>query len=102
MSFLAAHTRAAGMTTSKWMELPPTVLIVVALTPTQYIADDLWPGRLPCPVACADPLIHVVRLGGVLYIEDGHHRWARARRDHDWTIQGRLLELAAARVSCPA
>jgi hypothetical protein len=91
MSFLATYTRAAGMSTAKWMELPVQSVVVCALTPTQDVETDLWLDRRPTKVACADPYIHVVQLGGCLYIDDGHHRVARARRDHEWQIFARVL-----------
>lgn len=93
MSFLTAHTQAAGMSTAKWMALPAQWVDVARLTPTQDVAVDLWPHRRPMDAACRDPYIHVVQLGSVLYLEDGHHRVARARRDHDWTILARVLVL---------
>lgn len=93
MSFLGALTSAAGMSTAKWMELPVLEVCVAQLTPTQQVSDDLWHTRRPNEVACGDPYLHAVRIGGVLYIEDGHHRWARARRDHEWYILARVLEL---------
>lgn len=81
------------MSTAKWMELPVQSVATTALTPTQDVEVDLWDERRPCLVACADPYVHVVRLGAVMYIEDGHHRVARARRDHEWTILARVLQL---------
>lgn len=91
MSFLQAHTMAMGMSTAKWMALPVQMLPVAALTPTQDVAGELWQQRRPNPVACADECVHVVQLGRALYLEDGHHRWARARRDHVELIAARLL-----------
>lgn len=79
------------MSTAKWMELPAQSVAVCALTPTQYVEADLWLERRPTKVACADPCIHVVQLGSCLYVEDGHHRVARARRDHVWQILARVL-----------
>lgn len=93
MSFLSAWTRAAGMSTDKWMQLPVRTVPVTALTPTQQISAELWHARRPNEVTCRDPYPHIVRIGAVLYLEDGHHRWARARRDHADTIQARILEL---------
>lgn len=97
MSFLTTYTMAAGMSTAGWMALPPRWMEVVRLTPTQDVAADLWHQRRPTEVACADPYVHVVRLGSVFYIEDGHHRVARARRDHEWEILARVLEWADGR-----
>lgn len=79
------------MSTAKWMTMPPHRVDVARLTPTQDVAIDLWPDRRPMDVACRDPYVHVVQLGSVLYLEDGHHRVARARRNHDWTILARVL-----------
>lgn len=93
MSFLNDLTLAAGMNTATWMELPAQALPVAALTPTQWVDDELWPAPVSNEVSCADPYIHVVRLGSALYVEDGHHRLARALRDHEWTIWGRVLDL---------
>lgn len=81
------------MSTAKWMTLPARWVDVARLTPTQGVAADLWHQRRPMDVACADPHVHVVRVGSVYYIEDGHHRVARARRDHEWQILARVLEL---------
>lgn len=94
-SFLAPYTQSVGMTTAAWMRLPIQPLPVKALTPTQELRGELWPTRRPSPAACADPYIHVVRLGGALYVEDGHHRLARARRDRLDVILARLLDLTA-------
>lgn len=93
MSFLTRHTQALGMSTAKWMELPVQLVDVAILTPTQGAEVDLWPERRPNEVACRDPYIHVVQLGRVLYVEDGAHRVARARRDHEWRIEARILQL---------
>lgn len=93
MSFLTTYTRAAGMSTAKWMALPPQWVDVARLTPTQDVEPDLWHERRPTEIACADPYVHVVRLGAAYYIEDGHHRVARARRGHEWQILARVLEL---------
>lgn len=93
MSFLTTYTRAAGMSTAAWMALPAQWVDVARLTPTQDVEADLWPRRRPAPAACRDPYIHVVQLGSVMYLEDGHHRVARARRDHEWQIPARVLVL---------
>lgn len=81
------------MTTAKWMEIPPRYVDVAQLMPTQATAEDLWHERRPMEVACRDPYVHVVQLGSVMAIEDGHHRVARARRDHEWQILARVLQL---------
>jgi hypothetical protein len=88
-------TRALGMTTAAWMSLPGVLLEVASLVATQTIEPDLWPEPRPNPIASGDSLPHVVQLGGVPYIEDGHHRWARARRRGDLWIACRLLMVAS-------
>ncbi len=96
MSFLTPYTQAAGMTTAAWMQLPVRLLPLVSLTPTQGIHGELWAERRPMPAACADPYIHVVQLGGAFYVEDGHHRLARARRARQTLIEARLLTIPPA------
>jgi hypothetical protein len=93
MSFLTTYTMAADMSTSKWMTLPIQWVDVARLTPTQDVEADLWSSRRPMEAACRDPHVHVVQLGSVMYLEDGHHRVARARRDHEWQILARVLVL---------
>lgn len=92
--FLDSLTAAMGMTTERWMQLPVHELAVASLTPTQS-TTNLRPGHGPNEATCADPYIHVLRLGGALYIQDGHHRLARARGAHQSTIQARVLDLTA-------
>lgn len=92
--FLDSATRAMGMTTAKWMQLPVHELAVSSLTPTQSILN-LLPAHEPNATTCADPCIHVLRLGAALYVQDGHHRLARAQRAHQWTIQARVLDVTA-------
>lgn len=81
------------MTTARWMQLAVQLVDVAALTPTQEVELDLWREREPTEVACVDPYVHVVQMGHALYVEDGHHRVARARRDHEWQILARVLRL---------
>lgn len=95
MSFVNDWTVAVGMTTAKWMELPARELPVASLTPTQWVVGELSVTPASNEISCADPYIHVVRLGGALYVEDGHHRLARAQRDHHWTIWGRVLDVTS-------
>lgn len=91
MSFLTALTR--GMTTERWMRIPASMVPVDSLVPTQTVAADLWVTRRQHPAACADPLIHVVAIGDVLFVEDGHHRLARARRDGLKHVHARVLHV---------
>lgn len=90
--FLDSLTRAMGMTTERWMQLPLHELAVTSLTPTQSTTNML-PAHEPTEATCADPYIHVLRLGGAMYVQDGHHRLARARQAHQWTVQARVLDL---------
>lgn len=90
--FLDSLTAAMGMTTERWMQLPVHELPIASLTPTQS-TTNLLPAHAPNEITCADPHIHVLRLGGVLYVQDGHHRLAMARRAHHWTIQARVLDV---------
>lgn len=92
MRFLQRYT--AHMTTQRWMALPACTVAVEDMRPTQAVHEPLWPERRPDPAACADPLIHVVRLDGVLWVQDGHHRLARARRRGDASVQARILEVS--------
>lgn len=92
--FLDSLTAAMGMTTERWMQLPVHELAIASLTPTQS-TTNLVLAHAPNEVTCADPYIHVLRLGGAHYVQDGHHRLAMARRAHHWTIQARVLDLTA-------
>ena len=89
--FLTRLTRRAGMTTAQWMRLPAQQLPVNALVPTQQVHGEIWPQRRPMPTACADECVHVVKVGAVLYVQDGHHRLARARKAHQQFIAGRVF-----------
>jgi hypothetical protein len=65
-----------GMTTRAWMRIPPKVVALALLIPTQEIAT-LFPYDTS---ASGDPFPHAVRWCGRLYINDGHHRIARRIR----------------------
>lgn len=93
MSFLGPLTQAAGMSTAKWMELPARLVDVSCITPTQQVSGDLWHEPRRSEVTCRDPWVHIVKVGSVFYLEDGHHRWARARRLRDAKMWARVLEV---------
>lgn len=66
-----------------------THLYIAALAPEHRVAHD------------ADRLIHVVKWGGQLFIEDGHHRVVRERlAGADW-INARVLDLGMPQPPCP-
>ena len=88
---IGAITRGLGMSTARWMALPAVMLEVAELRPTQDVELGLWLAHRRSQTRCADPCVHAVRLAGVTYLEDGHHRWARARLRGDRLIAGRLL-----------
>lgn len=68
-------TITAGMSTARWVaEVPVRRVSMIDLVPIQTRPDHLhaaWAGG-------ADPYPHAVDVGGVLYLEDGHHRYWRA------------------------
>jgi hypothetical protein len=84
---LAAITEALGMSTAAWLELPVELVDPASLTPTQ--ATDLLWDRLSS--ASGDPCLHVVELAGVRYLQDGHHRRAKALLRGETQIAARVL-----------
>jgi hypothetical protein len=86
--WLAMHT--VGMTTRRWQRE----------VPAQFVAlDDLYPIQPePEPVIALpqrhDNAVHVVMIDGRLYLQDGHHRYYRARRAGNPWLLARVLEVA--------
>jgi hypothetical protein len=82
-----------GMTTKKWKRIPYTRVRISDLIATQ---DGVYlHALLPDHISqySNDPLPHVVRWQGELFVEDGHHRIVR------WLLEGtewalvRILEI---------
>lgn len=64
-----------GMTTALWANVPPQCVRVQDLVPTH---GTKYPLGEHDTSYCGDPFPHVVMWNGCLYINDGHHRVARA------------------------
>lgn len=78
------------MTSTKWLAIPAREVTIAQLTATQ-------PGLLlealtgdPIPTG-GDPTPHVIQWDGNLYLEDGHHRAARAALAGHTSITARVL-----------
>jgi hypothetical protein len=77
-----------GMTTERWRALPATAVELASLRFAQggvSITGLLGHARGELVPVGGDPLPHVVRWRGRLYLEDGHHRvlgWLLAGREH--------------------
>jgi hypothetical protein len=79
-----------GMTSTQWLTVPASEVTIAELTATQ-------PGLLlqaltgePNPIG-GDPTPHVIQWDGNLYLEDGHHRAARAALAGHTSITARVL-----------
>lgn len=77
-----------GMTTARWMTVPIVEVPVADLVPVQ---DHLTLSALLHGGDSRDPFPHVVSHGGRMYLEDGHHRYARAVLRAVPTLFARLL-----------
>jgi hypothetical protein len=91
---LSVLTSALGMSTARWAEFPAELVPVASLTPTQTAEPDLWSHARGNTTASGDPCVHVVDLAGVRYLQDGHHRLARAVRDGQTVIAARVLRVS--------
>jgi hypothetical protein len=85
----------AGMNTTLWMRLPVASFVIAELVPTQDIDGELWPEWDVTRASCRDPYVHVIGCGGRLWLEDGHHRRARALARGRTLIDGRYLHCAS-------
>jgi hypothetical protein len=84
----------AGMTTDRWLRLPPRQVALSDLYATQdgvYLAPLIDPGPSS---HCGDPLPHVRLWNGRLYLSDGHHRAVRAALNGQQTLEARVLVCA--------
>lgn len=81
-----------GMTTQKWLHIPTHTVTIADLTATQpgLLLHALNEERTPVG---GDPTPHVIQWHGNLYLEDGHHRAARALLNGCKTIEARILNL---------
>jgi hypothetical protein len=78
----ALNRITAGMTTARWIaEVPPRAVQLSDVQPIQP------PCECPGCGGSTDPIPHVVEIGGLFYLEDGHHRYYRAVRDgRSWML----------------
>jgi hypothetical protein len=86
----------AGMTTARWLRLPPRPVLIGDLYATQdgvHLAPLL--DDQPSLSHCGDPVPHVRLWNGRLYLEDGHHRAVRAAINGQQAITARVLEVGA-------
>lgn len=81
-----------GMTSAKWRNVPSQTVFIADLTATQpgVLFAGLIEDREP---EGGDPYPHVVKWGGRLYLEDGHHRVMRAALRGDFTVTVRVIEV---------
>lgn len=87
----------AGMSTARWLRIPPRPVPLDALTATQdgvFLAPLL--AAAPSSVS-GDPLVHVVVWNGRLWLSDGHHRAVRAALNGQQQIAARVLVLGGSR-----
>lgn len=86
-----------GMTTARWREeVEPEAVAIADLIATQpgillHALTADWEAE---PVG-GDPVPHVIDHGGLLYLEDGHHRVMRAALAGQATIDARVFRTAA-------
>jgi hypothetical protein len=91
--WLAMHT--VGMTTRRWQrEVPAQFVALADLYPVQAEPTDPERGHIDV-VPRADNAAHVVKIDGRLYLQDGHHRYYRARRAGNPWLLARVLEVAS-------
>lgn len=67
-----------GFTTADWLRVPLIMLPLIELIPTQDVIPELLQG--PDTSYCGDKYPHIVKWEGKTFINDGHHRIARAIR----------------------
>jgi hypothetical protein len=79
--------RTVAMTSQRWLEVPVEYVAVAELLPIQPEPIVLlWE-----PMPRADSAVHVVEHDGRLYVQDGHHRLARARCAGNPWVLARVL-----------
>ena len=82
-----------GMTSEKWLQVPPQWFLIRNLVLTQEgIYFKGLVGEPSEPVG-GDLLPHVVRYEGVNYLEDGHTRLMRALASGQQMLKARCLKL---------
>lgn len=82
-----------GMTTARWREeVTPELVVISDLIATQpgVLLEPLSASWDALPVG-GDPVPHVIAYRGQLYLEDGHHRVARAALAGQTSIMARVL-----------
>lgn len=79
-----------GMSTEKWLEVPPSYVLLDRLIATQ--PGVLFAG-LTESLPQRDPYPHVIRWRGDDYLEDGHHRAVRAMLLGYTTLRARVLNV---------
>lgn len=86
---MTRHARppATGLNILDWMRLPVLRVPVDAVLPTQEVGE-LHAGPAN---GFGDPVSHVVVVDGRWLIEDGHHRWAKAKATGETYWQARVF-----------
>lgn len=79
-----------GMTSTTWLTVPGREVTIAQLTATQpgLLLQALTGDAVPVG---GDPTPHVIQWNGNLYLEDGHHRAARAALAGHTSITARVL-----------
>lgn len=80
------------MTSAKWLTIPAREVTIAQLTATQpgLLLEALTGDAQPIG---GDPTPHVIQWEDNLYLEDGHHRAARAALAGHTSITARVLNL---------
>jgi hypothetical protein len=78
-----------GLTTDLWIATVPVHW--VAISDIVVMQEHLSLLALIEPPATKDPFAHIVEWQGIKYLEDGHHRLARAIVRGDREIQARIF-----------
>lgn len=84
----------SGQTSATWKKIPTRPVAIKDLWATQ---PGLLFAALIAPAeesVSGDPFPHVIEFDGTLYLEDGHHRVARAALQGRTTIEVRYLVVA--------
>jgi hypothetical protein len=78
-----------NMSTAKWQKIPPIVVYVDSLLPSQCF---LYSDKLPKGhTYSGDNIIHVVLHSGLLLISDGPHSVEECKARGEKTIEARVL-----------
>lgn len=83
------------MTTALWRGLPKEPIFIGSIRPTQRGVKWWFIPAFWIKPTTGDSAIYVVEFDGVLYLEDGHTRLARAKLLRRRQIQARVLRLRA-------